>query len=371
MAEASLAQTLRPTTIARRAPRGAARILIVEDEALIARGLACTLGDLGYVVAGVAHSAAQALRLAATSEPDLVLMDIRLPGGMDGIEAAAVLREAHNEVPVVFLSANTDSATMRRALTTCPGGYLSKPFDDRSVHTTIEVALSRHEREYALTAERDQLQRDSTTDALTGLLNRRCLDDSLKAEVSRARRGSESVGVVLLDLDHFKTLNDGFGHRAGDLALQSIAQVLRRELRQYDVAFRYGGEEFVVVVPGASHDVTFSLAERLRGAIASLTLFCEGQPLPRITASFGVAVFPEVADSELLRMADAAMYEAKRSGRDRVVAATPSPPARHDSQGRRGAEADGAACAAAPAGDRLQAREPSLRPPRSAVWRKT
>ena len=325
---------------AERVPR---RVLIVEDEAVIARDLAYTLRDSGYTVLGIATSSAEALRLTEALSPDVVLMDIRLPGGPDGIKTAALIRE-WQPVPIVYLTANADPETLERALATAPGGYLAKPFDSRTLHTTIEVALRRHRGEAAANSAREasdrktalmrseirelsglitDLRHESTTDALTGLHNRRCFDEALRTELARAVRRDQSVGIILFDVDHFKAHNDEFGHQAGDEVLQGIGNLLCNELRAYDdTAYRYGGEEFVVLAPGSSLRAVTGLAERLRRGVAALRFGRRGSRVPQITASFGVAVFPEHAAEDVVAAADSALYAAKDAGRNRVVAAS-------------------------------------------------
>jgi len=321
------------------------RLLIVEDESVVALDLCEALDDLGYSVVGTAASSDEALRIAEQHQPDLVLMDIRIAGDCDGIYAAGVLR-TRDKIPVVYLTANADAATLERALATEPAGYLVKPFDQHSLRTTIEVALRRHAsdraRHEAHVAERNRLQdealavgriatrfrREATIDPLTGLCNRRHLDFVMKREMNFGRRAQHTVGVILFDLDRFKLLNDTFGHAMGDAALRAVAEFLQLRLRIYDVACRYGGEEFVVIVPGADIAGAMALAEQLRAGIANLVV-TDGGPTARFTASFGVSSFPAsgLEPDHVMKAADAALYRAKAEGRDRVVSAAAIDPA--------------------------------------------
>lgn len=167
---------------------------------------------------------------------------------------------------------------------------------------------------------RDALRQQSIRDPLTGLFNRRYLDETLAREIDRARRASDPVSVIMLDLDYFKRLNDEFGHRAGDSALRAVAECVQQHVRGEDIASRFGGEEFTLVMPGAPRPVAQQRAERLREAIAALKPSHEGTPLGRMTVSLGVAVFPEHGETApaLLHAADTALYRAKERGRDRV-----------------------------------------------------
>ncbi len=163
----------------------------------------------------------------------------------------------------------------------------------------------------------------SVRDSLTGLFNRRYLDETLERELSRAGRKHLSVGIIMLDIDHFKDFNDSYGHAAGDVVLQALGASLIASIRGSDIACRYGGEEFVLILPEASLEATRQRAERLRLDAKKLKLSHSGMLLETVTLSLGVAAFPEHGSSRLplLAAADAAMYRAKDEGRDRVVAA--------------------------------------------------
>src|SRR5262245_740077 len=189
----------------------------------------------------------------------------------------------------------------------------------------IERARALHELERMLIGLREQ----AITDPLTGLYNRRYLWEFLRREWVRARRKNESLAVIMIDLDHFKRINDAHGHQAGDFVLVAVAGLLRNQIRSSDIVCRYGGEEFALVLPEASVENVRLRAEHIRAAIKGLDLTHQGVPLARITASLGVALFPHHADSpdSLIRAADEALYEAKRVGRDRTVF---SPPLRRE-----------------------------------------
>ncbi len=169
----------------------------------------------------------------------------------------------------------------------------------------------------------DSLRTQSIRDPLTGLFNRRYLDESVEREFGRAERRSHPVSVLMIDVDHFKRFNDNHGHDAGDAVLAQIAALLRRQSRREDIACRYGGEEFVLIMPEATTDAASARAEKLRTAIGELQIKHRGRDLERLTASIGVATFPlhgRVA-SEVRDAADRALYKAKHSGRNRVVCA--------------------------------------------------
>jgi len=170
---------------------------------------------------------------------------------------------------------------------------------------------------------RETLENQSIRDSLTGLFNRRYLEESLQKEIARAQRHQSSVAVVMVDVDHFKAVNDTYGHDVGDIALQAIAQILKTMIRESDTACRYGGEEMTLVFPDTPLPDAIALAEKLRQSIQQLTVKSGDQQLSELTASFGVAVFPNHGTlvPELIRAADAALYHAKTIGRNQVVAA--------------------------------------------------
>jgi diguanylate cyclase (GGDEF)-like protein len=171
---------------------------------------------------------------------------------------------------------------------------------------------------------RETLRTQSIRDPLTGLFNRRYMEESLERELRRAERRGHPVGVIMIDLDHFNHFNNTFGHQAGDALLQAFGELLRTRVRSEDIACRYGGEEFTLIMPEAPPEIVLQRAEQLREEVRELRVNLRGQALGMVTASMGVAVFPTDAGvgSELIREADRALYLAKEAGRDRVVGAS-------------------------------------------------
>jgi diguanylate cyclase (GGDEF)-like protein len=179
---------------------------------------------------------------------------------------------------------------------------------------------------------RETLREQSTRDQLTGLFNRRFMEESLERELLRARREGYSLGLLMMDLDHFKQFNDGFGHAAGDLAIHHVGSFLLGAVRGDDVACRYGGEEFVVILPKASLEDTRRLAETLREGLKALKVKPSGLRLPALTVSVGVACSPDHGETreQLLQAADSALYRAKAGGRDQVAVASVEDPQQLD-----------------------------------------
>jgi diguanylate cyclase (GGDEF)-like protein len=189
-----------------------------------------------------------------------------------------------------------------------------------------------HDRDLLLVDQQTQLLREreallreqSVHDALTGLFNRRYLEETLGRELARAERQGGPVGLIMLDIDHLKRVNDTRGHGAGAALLAALGPLLDGATRAADIPCRYGGEEFTIVLPGASLEVTVRRAEEIRAAVAGLTVVHAGSPLDAATVSAGVAAFPEHAATgvELLAAADAALYRSKAEGRNRVTVAS-------------------------------------------------
>jgi diguanylate cyclase (GGDEF)-like protein len=174
---------------------------------------------------------------------------------------------------------------------------------------------------------REKLADQSLRDSLTGLYNRRYAEETLDREIARAKREAAPVSVLMLDLDHFKRFNDEFGHDAGDTALREAATILVESVRTSDVVSRVGGEEFLILLPGASGEATLRKSEAMREKLKALELFHRGRRLPPVTFSAGVATFPGNGETPeaLLRAADTALYEAKHAGRDRTIPAGVAP----------------------------------------------
>ncbi len=427
----------------------ATRILLVEDERITAMYEQGLLEDAGYKVTGTVSSAEDAIRIADEQSPDLVLMDIKLAGEMDGIKAAAVIRERFG-IPVVFVTAHTDKEFLDRAKISEPFGYVIKPFTLDGLRTNIEIALYKHrleatlkEREQFLVdvtselgeglfvldrtgrlvfinpeAERllgwtqqeldgrdvhelihkhqgrgvpasgcrvlqvlrtgktdrvdedhffhrdgrrfpvsyaaapisrhgdvtgvvvsfqdisekkrlhEQLKYLATHDAVTGLHNRSELARQIDEEVARALRYERPVCVFMVDIDHFKRINDGHGHQTGDSVLRQFAGFLKEETRKSDYVARYGGEEFIIILPETSLSKGRELADRLCEGVAVHPFRLDDATPITISVSLGVANLPAHGNSVqvLIAAADKAMYLAKNKGRNQVCIAGDSVP---------------------------------------------
>lgn len=170
---------------------------------------------------------------------------------------------------------------------------------------------------------RETLRNQSIRDPLTGVFNRRYMEETLDREIPRALRKKASIGIMMMDIDHFKKFNDTFGHDAGDTVLQDISKTIQSAIRREDILCRYGGEEFIVILPEANLQITQIRAEQIRQQVHDLELVHDNRPLGSITLSIGIAVYPEngMKGEDVIQAADKALYQAKETGRNKVSAA--------------------------------------------------
>jgi diguanylate cyclase (GGDEF)-like protein len=295
-------------------------ILLVEDEGLVARDLEDTLTRLGYDVSGVASEGAEAIAMAHALHPQLVLMDVNLRGGVDGIQAARAIQES-SPVPIIFLTGHSDTRTLQRAVLTGPLAYLIKPFHEAELRCAIEVAIHKHraevamrEREEALRRSAEQMQNLSLIDELTQLKNRRGFFELAQQALKTAKREQHALVLFFMDLNGLKQINDRLGHVSGDQALRDAATVLRQTFRASDIVARIGGDEFVALAHVHATADTDALCARLREHLAGFNL-SSGQQYT-LDISIGTTVVDAQTEEnleELLARADAAMYEDKRA----------------------------------------------------------
>ncbi|MCG5494964.1 diguanylate cyclase [Ectothiorhodospira variabilis] len=292
------------------------RVLVVDDSRINLQLLHNIL-DRRYQVS-VAIDGEQALRRAESLRPGLILLDIKMQG-MDGYEVCRRLNalEATQDIPVIFVTAKDQQEEERKGLELGAVDYITKPF----LPAIVEARVRNH---IELKRQRDTLARLSRIDGLTGIANRRQFDDVLMQEWNHAGRTGGCIGLILLDIDHFKPFNDHYGHVAGDDALQAVARALSDTLpRTTDLVARYGGEEFVCVLPGTNREGVLTVAQRIRAAILALGIpHAASSTHTHLTVSLGVAsARPKLHEGDpgaLINLADEALYKAKASGRNQV-----------------------------------------------------
>jgi len=298
------------------------RVLVAEDDPLYRRVLRATLAGWGYRVAEAEDGTAALAVLEADEAPRLALIDWVMPG-LDGPEVCRALRRRADDryVYVVLLTARGGKADLVEGLEAGADDYLIKPFDPAELKARLNTGKRLVQMHEQLIEAREDLRRLATRDPLTNVWNRRAILEILERELARGERDGRPVGVVLLDLDHFKRINDTHGHPVGDAVLVEAARRMLQGVRPSDAIGRIGGEEFVVVLPNCDEAETATIAERLRELMAAAPVEAHGGPIG-VTASLGwvVTAAGPARTSSLLRAADAALYEAKRRGRNRVVA---------------------------------------------------
>jgi len=288
------------------------RLLVAEDDEEEREALVAAL-ERDYEIVSV-EAGEKALQVALREPPDIVLLDLHIPG-MDGISVLEALRAEPGtaEVPVMFLSGQADDSTRVRALELGAADFLQKPVSTGELRARIDRTLR-------LTRRQTQLHALAQTDALTGLANLRAFRSRLEDEVRRAARYGTALTCVMADMDYLKPVNDEFGHAAGDRAIAAVAEVIRGELRTTDLGARYGGDEFVLLLPHTTAAEGHVLAERLCARLKATTLEAFGRQIS-LHASFGVAEMAGTSEpaGELVRRADEALYTAKRAGRGQVA----------------------------------------------------
>lgn len=289
---------------------GKPHVLVVDDDPDKRMLLQVALQMAGYDVQ-LAEDGAEAWAAIESNPPDLIVTDVMMPV-MDGYELARRVRANAQTrfIPMIIQTAARGGADdLRRGAEAGALGYITDPTD-------LDLLLARASTLLDFKSYLDSCEEAAFTDHLTGLANRRRFERQLEREVERTRRFGRPFCLLLLDIDHFKLVNDTHGHEAGDQVLRQLAKVLQEETRGIDLAARVGGEEFAVVLTETELESGIEVTERLRAAIERLEI----PHLPRITASFGLAEFPRSAHTaqELFLVTDAAMYEAKGQGRNRV-----------------------------------------------------
>jgi two-component system, cell cycle response regulator len=308
-----------------------ARILVVDDSPAIRRQICIVLREL-QELEGVeefleAGDGLQAFKLLVDHKPDIVVCDLIMPT-FDGLKFLA-LRATRPElasIPVIMLTAEGEASRKVEVFELGASDYVTKPFDDQELLARVRVHYRLKVLQDELRDANKRLEALADTDGLTGLFHRRYFDTLLLREVQRTARYKTPLAVVLLDIDHFKYVNDTFGHPMGDEVLRNVAKVVTAGVRVTDCAARYGGEEIAIVFTQTTGQGVAEVTERLRSQLEQFEHVYEGHRVHR-TASFGVSMVDgrgvPLTPTELVERADRALYRAKRSGRNRVVLWTP------------------------------------------------
>jgi two-component system, cell cycle response regulator len=297
------------------------RVLVAEDDAMFRRILQSWLTTWGYEVTMAEDGAKAWAILQQEIRPQVLILDWMMPA-INGLELCSKVRE-RKQTPyqyILLATAKDAKQDLVRGLEAGADDYLTKPFDRSELRARLR-ACNR-----ILTLQDDQIQAheqlrfQATHDALTGLWNRGEILEMLRRELERGARSKTTTGILMLDIDHFKAINDTYGHLTGDAVLREVTQRITKAVRSYDSVGRYGGEEFVIVLPGCSREQVDQGAERVRAAVDDGPVRV-GESQIAVTVSIGAAVTAHgaISEKEILAAADVALYRAKEIGRNRTV----------------------------------------------------
>ncbi len=307
------------------------RILVVDDHPDNVEIIDARLSSRGYNIE-TASNGEEALEMVRANPPHLILLDVMMPL-MDGFEVSRRIKrdESLPYIPIILVTARGETEDKVEGLDAGADDYLTKPINfpelEARVRSMLRIKKLQDEldgKNRELAEANEQLKQLSITDGLTGLFNHRHVHELLHEEHQRSKRTGDHMAVVMLDLDRFKQLNDTYGHPTGDIVLKETARILREGAREIDMIGRYGGEEFIAILPDADEEAAMLFAERVRKEVADHH-FRDGDTEIQMTVSAGVASArgAELAQpDELIKRADLALYEAKGSGRNRVIRAS-------------------------------------------------
>lgn len=293
-------------------PPDSMTVMIVDDTRPNVLVLQRALTDIGYNIS-VAFDGEKALELTPKLKPDLILLDVMMPG-INGFEVCKLLKKDPevSDIPIIFITAMGMPKDVLRGFEAGAVDYITKPFNLQEVCARVKTHLT-------LSAAIKKLIQDSETDSLTGLFNRRTFMNKIGNEAMRFKRSQKPFSLIFADIDFFKKINDTYGHAAGDDILINISNILNTEKREVDQVARWGGEEFLLLLPETSLEGAVQHGNKIRELISAKPIIHEGQEI-HVTMSFGVSEYSEDADIEkTIDQADQRLYLAKNSGRNKVV----------------------------------------------------
>jgi diguanylate cyclase (GGDEF)-like protein len=294
-------------------------ILVIDDDASIHTAVERRLeGVVDQVLK--ADSPTKGLQFAIQEKPDVILLDLNMPQ-IDGFKVCRHLQEhpTTRDIPILFLTADQNPGNLAKALDAGASDYISKPFNAIELEARVRVALRTKQMI-------DLLQERARIDAVTSLNNRAAMDDALVAAASAFKRTGHPVSLLMIDLDHFKKINDTYGHGVGDDVLRRVGASIRANCRPYDVACRFGGDEFGVILAQSDTSCAEQVSQRILDGISEIKIRAGGEEI-KVTCSGGLASASQMPSgfesADLLKVADEALYSAKSEGRNRLALATP------------------------------------------------
>jgi len=297
------------------------RALVADDDTASRLLLQRMLTKWGYDVVTASEGEEAWNILTSDNPPDLAVLDWMMPG-LDGVEVCRRIRALDLSSPpyLILLTSRGDKQDIATGLESGASDYVQKPFDHDELRARLLVGRRFAELNSKLLETQRELQRQALTDPLTHIMNRRAILGRLTEEMARAPRQGLPLSIGVMDIDHFKLVNDRYGHAGGDSVLQKVVERSLRALRAYDALGRIGGEEFLIVMPGVGARDASIVLERIRHSVRQAAIELQGVEIT-VTVSIGGAVNGGEAPEELLHLADEALYRAKGEGRDRVVMA--------------------------------------------------
>ena len=295
-------------------------ILVVDDDRVTREFLGGLLRGNGLDVEIAVHGQ-QAVDRVAQGGIDLVLLDIVMPG-LSGVDTCRLIKTMTKDafVPIMLVTAKSDLDSRVEGLRIGADDYVCKPFDERELLARVSNMLRLKQMHDDVSVAKARLEKLAVRDELTGLYNYRYLHTRMNEEFKRAERYRDPLACAMLDIDHFKGVNDSFGHATGDRVIAEVASRLRNAVREIDVVARYGGEEFLLVLPSTHFTGALIVADRVWRSVGSEPFEVDGQA-HHITVSVGVALYPSrdvKSKDQLIKAADKALYQAKEDGRDRI-----------------------------------------------------
>jgi len=295
-------------------------ILVVDDLPANIEILLALLGDEYDLLAAI--DGESALEIAEEDQPDLILLDIIMPN-MNGYSVAQELKrnEKTKDIPIIFITAVTDEMSIEKAYEVGGIDYVTKPFKPKELRARVNRELQIQALISNLAQSKEELQLMASTDAMSGLYNRRYFSDISEEILSLAQRNKTPLSVLMIDIDYFKNINDTYGHKTGDEVIVAFASVLKESARKSDVICRWGGEEFVLLLPQTDIEGARAIGEKIRETIANLELLLHSHVI-KVTVSIGAAQVNYAVSNAMehaINQADEVLYHAKRSGRNKVM----------------------------------------------------
>jgi diguanylate cyclase (GGDEF)-like protein len=297
-------------------------ILIADDSPVSRKILEASLKKWGFQVSSVTNGSEAWAVLQREDAPRMAILDWMMPG-LSGPEVCAMVRQQRKRyyTYIILLTSRHEKEDLIAGMQAGADDYLIKPFDNNELKVRLTPGQRIVELQAKLLEAQELLREQATRDSLTRLWNRHAIFDILSRELARNQRDKSPLGIAMTDIDKFKSINDTHGHQAGDAVLREVANRLQGSIRAYDAVGRYGGEEFLVILPKCDPDQTIIAAERMRESIRASEIVI-GERSLSVTASFGVTSLPggiATGPERLIKLADEALYQAKAQGRNRTV----------------------------------------------------